>query len=214
VAAPSADVDRLRRELRADPGSMRWVPLADALRRTGELAEAEQLLQRGLAAHPGLRSAMLVLARVAVEQGDTARALPLLDELYPRDRENIPLVQLYVPQLVAAGRLTEAEAVIDAASFSGLPSELLDELRAQLPVTLGPEAMDEVLQSLPGSSLEPMTDLFAVPRVERRVADRRRGVRRLRADGSGPFTAPRSPEAARARAAALRAWLHAVEGAG
>ena len=214
MAAPSADVDRLRRELRADPASMRWVPLADALRRAGELSEAEQVLQRGLASHPGLRSAMLVLARVAVDLGDTPRALTLLDELYPRDRENIALVQLYVPQLVSAGRLSEAEAVIDAASFSSLPPDLLDELRAQLPVTLGPEAMDEVLPSLPGSSLEPMTDLFAVPRVERRVADRRSGVRRLRSEGPGPFTAPRSPQAARGRAAALQAWLRVIQGAG
>ncbi len=214
MAATSVDVDRLRREVRADPGSMRWVPLADALRRSGELDEAEQVLQRGLAAHPGLRSAMLVLARVAVDQGDTDRALGLLDELYPRDRENIALVQLYVPQLVLAGRLAEAEAVIDAAGFSGLPGDLLDELRAQLPVTLGPEAMDEVLPSLPGSSLEPMTDLFAVPRVDRRVADRRSGVRRLRTDGPGPFTVPRGPAGARARAAALQAWLAALQGGG
>ena len=82
-------IAQCKRELRQDPASLRFVQLAEALRKLGRFREAEEALADGLLSHPGLNSARLVLARVYADTNRRAEALTILDELYPKDSGNV-----------------------------------------------------------------------------------------------------------------------------
>lgn len=128
----SATIARLRREVDADPRSMRFVPLAEALRRGGYLGEAEAVLERGLGFHPGLNSARLVQARLYADTGRRETALAVLDELYPRDSGNVALVVLYLELLAGARRTDEARVLLDRAELIGVPAHIRDEFAERL----------------------------------------------------------------------------------
>ena len=183
----SATIARYKRELRADPRSMRFVPLAEALRKAGRVGEAERVLADGLMHHAGLNSARLVLARVYADTGRKAEGLAILDELYPRDAGNVALVGLYLEMLVEAGRADEARVLLDRAELVGVPLEVRRRVRERLEVELWArqEAEAPVITpvgrrlgaraalgepvTLPDTSLTEFGDLFAVPAVAQRL---------------------------------------------
>lgn len=71
------DPDRLRgwaRELAADPRSLAFLPLVDALRRLGRLEEARRFALHGLEHHPHLADAHDAFARVMADLGDDGQA--------------------------------------------------------------------------------------------------------------------------------------------
>lgn len=68
------EIARLSDAVARDPAGMAWVGLADALRRTRRLAEAERTALRGLERHPYHADGHDVLARVYADRGDAARA--------------------------------------------------------------------------------------------------------------------------------------------
>lgn len=146
--------DRFQREVERDPGSLRAVPLGDALRRDGDLAAAEGVVRRCLAAKPGLRTAQLVLARVLVDKGDLDEAEELLDELYPRDSSNVVLTEVYAEVLIAQGRLGEAREVVERGAFIGLPHAVRQGLIARIES----DALGGPAVTLPGAFLEPVDD--------------------------------------------------------
>ena len=183
----SATIARYKRELRADPNSMRFVPLAEALRKAGRVGEAENVLADGLLTHPGLNSARLVLARVYADTERKAEALAVLDELYPRDAGNVSLVGLYLEMLVEAGRADEARVLLDRAELVGVPLEVRQRVRDRLEVELWAEreadaavitpagrrldardALGEPV-TLPDTNLSAILDRFAVPAVADRL---------------------------------------------
>lgn len=61
-------------ELAREPGSLAFMPLADALRRHGQHADALSVARRGLERHPYLAEAHDVLARVYADAGEDQRA--------------------------------------------------------------------------------------------------------------------------------------------
>jgi predicted regulator of Ras-like GTPase activity (Roadblock/LC7/MglB family) len=71
---PSDRVRLLTDELAADPGSLSFLPLVEALRREGELQEARRYALRGLEHHPHLAAAHDALARVLSDLGQDAQA--------------------------------------------------------------------------------------------------------------------------------------------
>lgn len=177
-----------RRELRADARSLRFVPLAEALRRVGRTTEAEGVLADGLLLHPDLNSARLVLARVYTDTGRRAEALSILDDLYPRDTGNVSLVSLYLELLVDAGRSDEARVLLDRAELVGVPAPVRQRVREQLeadlwaateamapvvtPVAAEPSALRRALSepvTLPDTSLAEFGDRFAIPAVAMRL---------------------------------------------
>lgn len=183
----SATIARYKRELRADPASMRFVPLAEALRKAGRVSEAEHVLADGLLSHPGLNSGRLILARVYADTDRKAEALAVLDELYPRDAGNVALVGLYLEMLVEAGRADEARVLLDRAELVGVPAEVRRRVRDRLEVELWAEreadapvitpagrrldardALGEPV-TLPDTNLSALLDRFAVPVVADRL---------------------------------------------
>src|SRR4051812_37331331 len=68
------EIRRLSDDLARDPSSLVFLPLADALRRTGQLDVAMRVALRGLDRHPYLADAHDVLARIHADRGDVERA--------------------------------------------------------------------------------------------------------------------------------------------
>jgi tetratricopeptide (TPR) repeat protein len=175
VDALTEEIARHRRELRSDPRSLRFVPLADALRRAGALDEALRVLDQGFAIHPAHKTALLVRARVFSDAGRGKDALTLLDELYPRDRGNLALIELYVELLSCDGRTAEARAVLAAAELAGATPALRERLLAVIEeeeaglTELGALEPLESLYTLPGASVDDLGDPFLVEPVVRRV---------------------------------------------
>jgi tetratricopeptide (TPR) repeat protein len=131
-----AIISRLRREVDADASSMRFVPLAEALRKAGMVYEAEAVLARGLDVHPGLNSARLVYARLLADTERIDEALEALDELYPRDAGNVALVTLYLNLLVEVGRHDEARVLLDRAELVGVPETQREQIAMRLEAAL------------------------------------------------------------------------------
>jgi predicted regulator of Ras-like GTPase activity (Roadblock/LC7/MglB family) len=67
-------IRRLSDDLARDPSSLVFVPLADELRRAGQLDVAIRVALRGLDRHPYLADAHDVLARIHADRGDVERA--------------------------------------------------------------------------------------------------------------------------------------------
>jgi len=68
------EIRRLSDDLARDPSSLVFVPLADALRRAGQLDVALRVALRGLDRHPYVADAHDVLARIHADRGDLERA--------------------------------------------------------------------------------------------------------------------------------------------
>lgn len=127
-------IARLRKEHRADPGSLRFLPLADALRRAGSLAEAEAVLRDGLRLFPAQAGARLLLGRVLLERGAAGEALSVLEALHA-DEPAHPAAAALVAELWAGqGRWADVESLLARADLIGIPRSVVDRLRAQLPV--------------------------------------------------------------------------------
>ena len=221
-------IAQCKRELRQDPASLRFVPLAEALRKLGRFREAEEALADGLLSHPGLNSARLVLARVYADTNRRAEALTILDELYPKDSGNVALVSLYLEMLVESGRSDEARLLLERAEIIGVPgptrervrrrieADLWAEQQAQAAVVTPLSAAEEFrmgfgeLVSLPATSLTDLGDLFAVPAVAERLERSGRHQAALRVWEELSLTRPDHPGLSR-RISALRLG---AEGAG
>jgi predicted regulator of Ras-like GTPase activity (Roadblock/LC7/MglB family)/predicted Zn-dependent protease len=68
------EIRRLSDDLARDPSSLVFMPLADALRRAGQLDVALRVALRGLDRHPYVADAHDVLARIHADRGDIERA--------------------------------------------------------------------------------------------------------------------------------------------
>lgn len=68
------EIRRWSEEVARDPGSLAFVPLAEAYRRQGKLDAALRLCLRGLGKHPSNVEAHAVLARIYLERGDREKA--------------------------------------------------------------------------------------------------------------------------------------------
>lgn len=70
----SDEIRRLSDALARDPGSMVFIQLAEALRRTGQLDNAAHIAARGVERHPGHADAHDLVARIAADRGEVDRA--------------------------------------------------------------------------------------------------------------------------------------------
>ena len=68
------EIRRLSRELARDPASLAFIPLADALRRAGDLDLARRIAMRGLERHPYHGEAHDILARIHADRGELVSA--------------------------------------------------------------------------------------------------------------------------------------------
>lgn len=81
-------LDHLRGAWEKSPGSLAFVPLAEALRRRGDLDEAIQVTRSGLDTRPNHSSAHLVLGRCFFDKGDFTEAIREFEEVVSLDPKN------------------------------------------------------------------------------------------------------------------------------
>ena len=81
-------LNRLRDAWEKTPGSLAFVPLAEALRRRGDLDEAISVSRNGLDARPNHSSAHLVLGRCLFDKGDFSEAIREFEEVVSLDPKN------------------------------------------------------------------------------------------------------------------------------
>ena len=79
--ADSPRIQELRRRVQQDPASLAFAPLAEELRRAGQLADAVATCRAGLKRHPEYVSARATLGRALLDQGDLDAALGELTQV-------------------------------------------------------------------------------------------------------------------------------------
>lgn len=119
------EIRRLSDDLARDPSSLVFMPLADALRRAGQLDIAMRVALRGLDRHPYLADAHDVLARIHADRGDLERAADewemalRLDPSHPQANLGLGFVDFRRGNLESAERrLSAAGATDQTASVS------------------------------------------------------------------------------------------------
>lgn len=132
MPADDGEITRLKRMLRANPASLQFVALGEALRSRGRYEAAAAALLRGLEIHPDLRSAQAVLARVYAHLGARADALGLLARLVPEDPRNAALACLQVELMLAENQLAQADDALERLEAVAPQEPAIRRLRAQL----------------------------------------------------------------------------------
>lgn len=106
------EIARLRKRLRDDPRSLAFVPLAEALRRTGRSAEALSIVRAGLRHRPEHPAARVVLARLHLDAGARTLAQGVLHDVVRADPQNVAAGALLAELWIADGRLREAKELV------------------------------------------------------------------------------------------------------
>lgn len=106
--AGTPKIDELRARVKADPKSRLFYPLAEELRKIGQLDEAEDVLVAGLAGNPTYLSAWVSLGRVLKDLGKTQGAVEALNKALSLDRENVVAARLLAHMYLDAGDKVEA----------------------------------------------------------------------------------------------------------
>ena len=115
----SDEIRRLSDDLARDPASLVFMPLADALRRAGQLDVALRVALRGLDRHPYIADAHDVLARIHADRGDLERASDewemalRLDPAHAQASLGLGFVDFRRGNLESAERRLSAAAAID-----------------------------------------------------------------------------------------------------
>lgn len=101
-------IDSLRAKVQADPKSRHFYPLAEELRKVGQLEEAEKVLRAGLVHHASYLSAWLSLGRVLKDRGAYSEAVDALMRGLSLDPENVVAAKLLANVHLAKGDKVEA----------------------------------------------------------------------------------------------------------
>lgn len=101
-------IDDLRFRLKADPKSRLFFPLAEELRKSGGLQEAEDVLRSGLTHHPTYLSAWVSLGRVLRDAGKNQPAVDALTHAMQLDPGNVVAARLLAESYEALGEKIEA----------------------------------------------------------------------------------------------------------
>jgi predicted regulator of Ras-like GTPase activity (Roadblock/LC7/MglB family) len=116
----SDEIRRLSDELAHDPGSLVFLQLAEALRRTGQLDHALRIAARGVERHPSNADAHDLLARIAADRGELDRAFGAWEMVLRLAPTHVGARKGLGFICFQQGRLEEAEAHLsDAAECDG-----------------------------------------------------------------------------------------------
>lgn len=180
------EISRLSLEVARDPGGPASLALAEALRRTGRLAAAEETVVRALQRQPYRAEGHEVLARIALDLGDPARARDEWETALQLDPHLVGaflgLAYLAVRSgdaVLAAAMLDRARAVSPTDPRVVAASRRVEELIERRVVGQAP-AIDEPPHAAPGDVEAGTCAPPAVPHAARDATSRekRAGPRR------------------------------------
>ncbi|HEX9160486.1 MAG TPA: tetratricopeptide repeat protein [Thermoanaerobaculia bacterium] len=107
-AATNPKIEELRFRLKSDPKSRLFYPLAEELRKFGQVEEAENVLHTGLAVHPTYLSAWVSLGRVLRDEKKNTEAVEALNKAMQLDPANVVAARLLADAYLALGEKVEA----------------------------------------------------------------------------------------------------------
>ncbi len=131
----STEIEKLERRWQDNPHGLTFAPLAEAYRKNGALARALELLDTGLAQHPGYVPAHIVRGRCHLDSGE--RALAELDFLCVSelDPENAIALKALADLAEEEGRTSDAirrlESLLEIDRDNEEAEGQLDRLRAE-----------------------------------------------------------------------------------
>jgi tetratricopeptide (TPR) repeat protein len=114
-----------------DPERYGFAPLAEALRRQGDLEEALTQIQVGLRNWPELATAHLVAARIHRDRGDATAAQTSLDRLFELDERNVEGLRLAAALAEGRGEPATARAFLEQVLEQDGGAPDLEDLRVR-----------------------------------------------------------------------------------
>lgn len=157
----TTEIEKLERRWQENPLGLTFAPLAEAYRKTGSVSRALELLDTGLAQHPGYVPAHIVRGRCHLDSGE--RALAELDFLCVAelDPENVIALKALADLAEDEGRTSDAihrlESLLEIDRNNEEAEVQLERLRSeQMPTTsaVDPTATEFVPRD-DASSLQP-----------------------------------------------------------
>ena len=111
-------------ELARDPGSLVFLPLAESLRKQGQIETARKVASRGLQRHPNNADAHDLMARIQVDLGDLQAAFLAWEKAQQLVPGHVGAVKGMAFILFQRGKLQEAEAMLVKAHAKGADPEI------------------------------------------------------------------------------------------
>jgi len=144
----SDDVRALTAQLAADPGSLVFLPLGEALRRRGQLDAAQKVALQGLGRYPHLPDAHDLFARILTDKADFERAFDEWDMALRLDPQHAGAHKGLGFLYFKAGRAQEALEHLEAGlaeapddpSLKNAVARVRDALGAAAPAPAAPPA--------------------------------------------------------------------------
>ena len=149
--ATNPKIEELRFRVKTDPKSRLFFPLAEELRKAGQLTEAEQVLQQGLTIHPTYLSAWVSLGRVLRDEHKDSEAVDALSRALQLDPGNVVAARILADAYLALGEKLEAikkyklvHALMPAdEELKGVIERLDAELKPPPPIEVAPAPVVE-----------------------------------------------------------------------
>lgn len=150
--ATNAKIEELRFKVKTDPKSRLFYPLAEELRKAGQVGDAEQVLRTGLTVHPTYLSAWVSLGRVLRDSKKDSEAVEALNKALQLDPGNVVAARLLADAYLNLGNKLEAikkyklvYALLPAdedlkAQIDNLDRDLHPPVEPPPPLALAPEA--------------------------------------------------------------------------
>src|SRR5919199_1789177 len=127
--ATNPKIEELQFRVKTDPKSRLFFPLAEELRKTGRLADAEQVLRTGLSVHATYLSAWVSLGRILREEKKHPEAVEALSKALQLDPGNVVAARLLADTYYELGEKVEAIKKYKLV-YALLPAD--DELEAKI----------------------------------------------------------------------------------
>ena len=152
-------------ELARDPASLVFIPLAETLRRRGQLDVALKLVVRGVERHPQNAEARDLLARIHADRGDLDGAYDEWNMLLALAPGNVAALKGMAFVRFQQGNLAEAEQLLTEANRQGHSEELALALetvrRSSVAIPVVPEEeVAEPEQEMPADPRELFEDVL------------------------------------------------------
>ena len=158
-------IDELRSLIRKEPGSRRFFQLGDLLRKVGSLAEAAEVLGKGLQHHPRYTAAWISLGRVQLKLGHYSDAEKSFARALELDPENSVSARLLGDTAAAGGDFVRAIKAYKLARALGDPEldERIEEVEALISaaedeISVEAEEQTDVFEMDPGRDA-PVTEV-------------------------------------------------------
>ena len=127
--ATNAKIEELRFKVKTDPKSRLFYPLAEELRKAGQVGDAEQVLRTGLTVHPTYLSAWVSLGRVLRDSKKDSEAVDALNKALQLDPGNVVAARLLADAYLNLGNKLEAIKKYKLV-YALLPAD--EDLKAQI----------------------------------------------------------------------------------